>query len=29
MGLTMNCALIVKYRDEKSEASLELEQFLR
>ncbi len=29
MGLTLNCALIVKYRDEKSEASLELEQFLR
>lgn len=29
MGLTMNCALIVKYRDAKSEASLELEQFLR
>jgi 2,3,4,5-tetrahydropyridine-2,6-dicarboxylate N-succinyltransferase len=29
MGLSMNCALIVKYRDEKSEASLELEQFLR
>lgn len=28
-GLMMNCALIVKYRDEKSEASLELEQFLR
>ncbi len=28
-GLTLNCALIVKYRDEKSEASLELEQFLR
>jgi 2,3,4,5-tetrahydropyridine-2-carboxylate N-succinyltransferase len=29
MGLSLNCALIVKYRDEKSEASLELEQFLR
>ena len=29
MGLSMNCAIIVKYRDEKSEASLELEQFLR
>ncbi|MDC1175572.1 2,3,4,5-tetrahydropyridine-2,6-dicarboxylate N-succinyltransferase [Bacteriovoracaceae bacterium] len=29
MGLTMNCAMIVKYRDEKSEASLELESFLR
>ncbi|OUR95261.1 2,3,4,5-tetrahydropyridine-2,6-dicarboxylate N-succinyltransferase [Halobacteriovorax marinus] len=29
MGLSMNCALIVKYRDEKSDASLELEQFLR
>lgn len=28
-GLTLNCALIVKYRDEKSEASLELESFLR
>lgn len=28
-GLSMNCALIVKYRDEKSEASLELEEFLR
>jgi len=29
MGLKMNCALIIKFRDEKSEASLELEQFLR
>ncbi|CBW26573.1 2,3,4,5-tetrahydropyridine-2,6-dicarboxylate N-succinyltransferase [Halobacteriovorax marinus SJ] len=29
MGLNMNCALIVKFRDEKSDASLELEQFLR
>ena len=28
-GLALNCALIVKYRDEKSEASLELESFLR
>lgn len=28
-GLSLNCALIVKYRDEKSDASLELEQFLR
>lgn len=28
-GLTLNCALIVKYRDEKSDTSLELEQFLR
>jgi len=28
-GFQMNCALIVKYRDEKSEQSLELEQFLR
>ncbi|MCP4913287.1 MAG: 2,3,4,5-tetrahydropyridine-2,6-dicarboxylate N-succinyltransferase [Oligoflexia bacterium] len=28
-NLTMNCAMIVKYRDEKSEASLELESFLR
>jgi len=28
-GLALNCAMIVKYRDEKSEASLELEQFLR
>ncbi|WP_412515728.1 2,3,4,5-tetrahydropyridine-2,6-dicarboxylate N-succinyltransferase [Halobacteriovorax sp. RT-1-5] len=29
MGLSMNCAMIVKYRDEKSDASLELEAFLR
>ncbi|EQC44248.1 2,3,4,5-tetrahydropyridine-2,6-dicarboxylate N-succinyltransferase [Bacteriovorax sp. Seq25_V] len=29
MGLTMNCAMIVKYRDEKSDTSLELEAFLR
>ncbi|MDD0852867.1 2,3,4,5-tetrahydropyridine-2,6-dicarboxylate N-succinyltransferase [Halobacteriovorax sp. GB3] len=29
MGLTMNCAMIVKYRDEKSNESLELEEFLR
>lgn len=29
LGLTMNCAMIVKYRDEKSNASLELESFLR
>lgn len=28
-GLQMNCAMIVKYRDEKSDASLELEAFLR
>lgn len=28
-GLSLNCAIIVKYRDEKSEASLELESFLR
>lgn len=28
-GLSLNCALIIKYRDEKSEASLELESFLR
>lgn len=28
-GLHMNCALIVKYRDEKSELSLELEDLLR
>ncbi len=28
-GLNMNCALIVKYRDQKSEASLELESLLR
>jgi len=29
MGLGLNCALIIKYRDEKSDASLELESFLR
>jgi len=29
MGLNMACALIVKYRDEQSDASLELESFLR
>lgn len=29
LGLSLNCAIIVKYRDEKSETSLELEQFLR
>lgn len=29
MGLTLQCAVIVKYRDEKSEASLVLEDFLR
>ncbi|MDD4975779.1 MAG: 2,3,4,5-tetrahydropyridine-2,6-dicarboxylate N-succinyltransferase [Bacteriovorax sp.] len=29
MGLTLQCAIIVKYRDEKSEASLVLEDFLR
>ena len=29
LGLNMSCALIVKYRDEKSEASLELESLLR
>lgn len=28
-GLSLNCAVIVKFRDEKSEASLELESFLR
>ena len=28
-GLNMACALIVKYRDEKSEASLTLEEALR
>ena len=28
-GLNMSCALIVKYRDEKSDASLELEEVLR
>ncbi len=29
MNLSLNCALIIKYRDEKSEASLELESYLR
>jgi len=29
MGLNMSCALIVKYRDEQSDASLELESVLR
>ncbi len=29
LGLTLQCAVIVKYRDEKSEASLILEDFLR
>mgnify|MGYP006099859579 FL=1 len=29
LGLNMACALIVKYRDEKSDASLELERILR
>lgn len=29
LGLALQCAVIVKYRDEKSEGSLELEQFLR
>lgn len=28
-GLSLNCAMIIKYRDEKSDASLELESFLR
>jgi 2,3,4,5-tetrahydropyridine-2,6-dicarboxylate N-succinyltransferase len=28
-GLSLNCAIIVKYRDEKSDSSLELEEFLR
>lgn len=28
-GLQMSCAMIIKYRDEKSDASLELEQLLR
>ena len=28
-GLQVKCALIIKYRDEKSNASLELEDFLR
>jgi len=29
LGITLQCAVIVKYRDEKSEASLVLEDFLR
>ena len=29
LGLTLQCAIIVKYRDDKSEASLVLEDFLR
>ncbi len=29
MNLQMNCAIIVKYRDEKSDASLTLESILR
>lgn len=29
LGLQMNCALIIKYKDSKTSASLELEQFLR
>ena len=29
LGLTLQCAIIVKYRDEKSETSLVLEDFLR
>lgn len=29
MGLALNCAIIVKYRDEKTDASLQLEEFLR
>lgn len=28
-GLSLNCAMIIKYRDEKSDSSLELESFLR
>jgi 2,3,4,5-tetrahydropyridine-2-carboxylate N-succinyltransferase len=28
-GLHLNCAIIIKYRDEKSESSLELEEYLR
>lgn len=28
-GLTLNCAVIIKYKDEKTENALELEQFLR
>ena len=29
MGLNLNCAIIIKYRDEKSDASTELERLLR
>lgn len=29
MGLSLNCAIIVKYRDEKTDDSLQLEEFLR
>lgn len=29
MGLSLNCAIIIKYRDEKTDGSLVLEQFLR
>lgn len=29
IGLSLNCAIIIKYRDEKSDASLELESILR
>ncbi|MAX66373.1 MAG: 2,3,4,5-tetrahydropyridine-2,6-dicarboxylate N-succinyltransferase [Bacteriovoracaceae bacterium] len=29
MGLSLNCAIIVKYRDEKTDGSLQLEEFLR
>ena len=29
MGLNLNCAIIVKYRDEKTDGSLQLEDFLR
>ncbi len=29
IGLNLNCAIIIKYRDEKSDASLELESLLR
>ena len=28
-GLSLNCAIIVKYRDEKTDGSLQLEEFLR
>jgi len=29
LGLNLNCAIIIKYKDAKTEASLELEEFLR